>query len=174
MQQFFHPQDFRTATLFFNCIKPFISKAAGSGELAWQEGERGQLCPQPLLQVVSQTVAALCGLRKLRRRSRAGSVSVHPVEDLAQGYLNGLNSMFLHYVDYLTRGDKMSVFSLSKTDMKSAGGDYCYKYLGSGHSGVKKPRQLCEPMDNVMLVCEQMGIDYPCAKFRLRIGRKQG
>lgn len=47
------------------------------------------------------------------------------MKDLTQGYLNGLNGMFLHYVDYLTRGDKKSVFSLSKTDMKSAGGDYC-------------------------------------------------
>lgn len=42
-------QDFRTATLFFNCVKPFMSSTAGSGELVWKEGERGQLSPRPLL-----------------------------------------------------------------------------------------------------------------------------
>lgn len=113
----FHPQDFRTATLFFNCIEPFISKAAGSGELVWQEGEeRGQLGPRPLLQVVSQMAAALCGLGKRRCKSRAGATPVHPMEELTQGYLDDLNSMFLHCVDYLTRGDKKGLFSLLKRE----------------------------------------------------------
>lgn len=39
-----------------------MSRAAGSDKLAWQEGERGQLSPRPLLRVVPQTTAAPCGL----------------------------------------------------------------------------------------------------------------
>lgn len=156
-------------------MKPFISKATGSGELAGREGERGQLSPRPLLGAVSQTVAALCGLRKRRRESRAGATPVHPTEDLTQGYLNDLNCVFLHCVDYLTKGDKKSVFSLSKRKYKVSQGVLLLSIstLGGKHSGViKKKKKLFESKGNAMLACEQMGIDYPCVIFRPKIKRK--
>lgn len=169
MQQFFHPQDSSTPILFFNRIKPFTSKAADSGELACKEGERGQLSPQLPLHVVSQMVAALCGLRKLWRKSRAG-----PPRRMTQGYSNDLNCVFLYYVNYLTRGDKKSVFSLSKREYQVCQGILLLPVSTSGVNTLdsKKPKKLFESKGNAMLACKQMGIDYPCVKFRQKIARK--
>lgn len=95
--------------------------------------------------------AALCGLRKLRHKSRAGAVPVNPTEDRTQGYLNDLNSVFLHNTDYLTKGDKKGLFSLAKTErIGSLPGDAvaASKHLGAKHSGGRKKKALFKSKGN--------------------------
>lgn len=112
--------DFSTATLCFNCIKPFMGRAAGSGELAWQEGERGQLSPRPLPCAVSQTAAALRGLAG---KIQSCGYTIHPMEDLAQGCPNDLNCVFLHCGIYLLRGHNKTVFKSTQVRKQSLPGN---------------------------------------------------
>lgn len=170
-QQFSHPQDFSTAALCLNCTKAFISKAARSGELAWLEGEPGQLGLQPRLQVILQMVAGLCRLKNLQFKSRAGATRVYPTEDLTQGYLSDLNCVFRHYVDYLTREDKKNVFSLSNGKYDACLGILLLSISTLGVNILELKNKIFESKGSAMLACEQMGIGYPSVKFRLKTGR---
>lgn len=74
----FHPLDLSAATWFFNCLKPFISKARGSGKSGEQQEKRGQLSPSPARSIV---------------QSWAGAPPAHPTTCLTRGYRNDLHSV---------------------------------------------------------------------------------
>lgn len=97
-----------------------MGRAAGSAELAWQEGEQGQLSPRPLLCAVSQTAAALRGLAG---KIQSCGYTIHPMEDLAQGCPNDLNCVFLHCGIYLLRGHNKTVFKSTQVRKQSLPGN---------------------------------------------------